>query len=101
MQILDMAILKSSKENNGGAYKVEEFVEKPDLITAKKYLDQGDYLWNSGMFMFKANTLIDKLVIHSPDIVNLVSDAVNKATQDLDFIRLDRQIFETFSLCIY
>ena len=47
------------------------------------------------MFMFKANTLIDKLVVHSPDIVKLVSDAVNKATQDLDFIRLDRQIFET------
>ena len=87
--------IKSSKENNGGAYKVEEFVEKPDRITAKKYLDQGDYLWNSGMFMFKANTLIDKLVVHSPDIVKLVSDAVNKATQDLDFIRLDRQIFET------
>ena len=87
--------IKSSKENNGGAYKVEEFVEKPDLITAKKYLDQGDYLWNSGMFMFKANTLIDKLAIHSPEIVKLVSDAVNKATQDHDFIRLDRQIFET------
>ena len=40
------------------------------------------------MFMFKANTLIDKLAIPSPDIVKLVSDAVNKATLDLDFIRL-------------
>ena len=46
------------------------------------------------MFMFKANTLIDKLAIHAPDIVKLVSDAVNKATLDLDFIRLDKQIFE-------
>ena len=87
--------IKSSKENNVGAYKVEEFVEKPDLITAKKYLDQGDYLWNSGMFMFKANTLIDKLSIHSPDIVKLVNDAVDKATKDLDFIRLDKKNFET------
>ena len=87
--------IKSSKENNGGAYKVEEFVEKPDRITAKKYLHQGDFLWNSGIFMFKVNTLIDKLTVHSPDIVKLVSDAVNKATHDLDFIRLDRQIFET------
>ena len=87
--------IKSSKENYSGAYKVEEFVEKPNLKTAKKYLDQGNYLWNSGMFMFKASTLIEELTIHSPDIVKLVSDAVNKATQDFDFIRLDRQVFES------
>jgi mannose-1-phosphate guanylyltransferase/mannose-6-phosphate isomerase len=87
--------IKSSKENHSSAFKVEEFVEKPDLKTAEKYLDHGNYLWNSGMFMFKASTLIEELTIHSPDIVKLVSDAVNKATQDYDFIRLDRQVFET------
>jgi len=84
-----------SKNNADGAYKVEEFVEKPDLETAEKYLDQGNYLWNSGMFMFKADTLIDELTTHSPDIVKLVSDAVNNAAQDLDFIRLDKQAFES------
>jgi len=87
--------IKSSKNNTDGAYKVEEFVEKPDLETAEKYLDQGNYLWNSGMFMFKADTLIDELTTHSPDIVKLVSDAVNNAKQDLDFIRLDKQAFES------
>ena len=87
--------IKSSKNNTDGTYKVEEFVEKPDLETAEKYLDQGNYLWNSGMFMFKADTLIDELTTHSPDIVKLVSDAVNNATQDLDFIRLDKQAFES------
>jgi len=87
--------IKSSKENDSGAYKVEEFVEKPDLETAEKYLDQGNYLWNSGMFMFKANVLIDELTTHSPDTVKLVSDAVNNATQDFDFIRLDKQAFES------
>jgi len=87
--------IKSSKENDSGAYKVEEFVEKPDLKTAEKYLNQGNYLWNSGMFMFKADTLIDELTIHSPDTVKLVSDAVNNATQDFNFIRLDRQVFES------
>ena len=56
--------IKSSKENNSGAYKVIEFVEKPDLKTAKKDLDKGDYLWNSGMFMIKATTLIDNLSIY-------------------------------------
>jgi len=44
--------IKSSEENIDGAYKVEEFVEKPDLKTAESYLEQGNYLWNSGMFMF-------------------------------------------------
>ena len=87
--------IKSSKSNTDGTYKVEEFVEKPDLKTAEKYLDQGNYLWNSGIFMFKADSLIDELNTHSPDIVKLVSDAVNNATQDLDFIRLDKQAFES------
>ncbi len=86
--------IKSSKDNIDGAYQVEEFVEKPDLQTAQTYLEQGNYLWNSGMFMFKAETLIDELTIHSPEIVNSVNNAVNNATQDLDFVRLDKQAFE-------
>ena len=87
--------IKSSVDSNNGAHEVEEFVEKPDLETAEKYLEQGNYLWNSGMFMFKATTLINELTVHSLDIVNSVSDAVNNAEQDLDFIRLDKKAFES------
>jgi len=87
--------IKSSKDNNDGAYKVEEFVEKPDLKTAQSYLEQGNYLWNSGMFMFQARAFIDELTTHSPEIVTSVNDAVNNAAQDLDFIRLDKQTFES------
>jgi len=87
--------IKSSKDSIDGAYKVEEFVEKPDLETAQTYLEQGNYLWNSGMFMFKADVLIDELTTHSSDIVNSVNNAINNATQDLDFIRLDKQAFES------
>jgi mannose-1-phosphate guanylyltransferase/mannose-6-phosphate isomerase len=87
--------IRSSKENIDGAYKVEEFVEKPDLQTAKTYLEHGNYLWNSGMFMFKADTLIGELTTHSPEIVTSVNDAVNNAMKDLDFIRLDKQSFES------
>ena len=86
--------IKSSNENKGGAYNIEEFVEKPDFKTAEKYLDQGNYLWNSGMFMFKADTLINELNIYSPDTVKLVKDPVNNATKDLDFIRLDKQALD-------
>jgi len=87
--------IKASADSNEGTYKVEEFVEKPDIKTAQACLEQGNYLWNSGMFMFKANTLIDELTTHSPDIVKSVSNAVSNAKQDLDFIRLDKQTFES------
>ena len=86
--------IKSSKDNNNGAHKVEEFVEKPDRKTAELYLETGSYLWNSGMFMFQARSFIDELTIHAPDIVMSINYAVNNATQDLDFIRLEKQAFE-------
>jgi mannose-1-phosphate guanylyltransferase / mannose-6-phosphate isomerase len=89
--------IKSSKENSNGAYKVEEFVEKPDLKTAQTYLELGNYLWNSGMFMFKSGTLVNELTTHSPEMVEAVTEAVNNAREDLDFIRLDKQAFESSS----
>jgi len=87
--------IKSSEENDRGAHKVEDFIEKPDLKTAESYLKQGDYLWNSGMFMFQASTLIDELTIYAPDIVASVNIAVNNAVQDLDFIRLAEEAFKS------
>ena len=87
--------IKAFKDGVDGAHNVEEFVEKPDLETAEKYLGQGNYLWNSGIFMFKAGTLIDELTAHSPEIVTLVNDALNNAAQDFDFIRLNKQAFES------
>lgn len=87
--------IKSSKDNNNGAHKVEEFVENPDLKTTEFYLEQGGYLWNSGMFMFQARAFIDELTTHAPNIVTSVNNAVNNSTQDLDFIRLEKQDFES------
>ena len=87
--------IKSSKENDSGAHKVEEFVEKPDLKTAEFYIEQGNYLWNSGMFMFQACAFIDELIKHAPNIVETVNNAINNAEQDLDFIRLEKQAFES------
>jgi mannose-1-phosphate guanylyltransferase/mannose-6-phosphate isomerase len=87
--------IKSFNDKNDGAYKVEHFVEKPDLQTAEKYIEQGNYLWNSGMFMFQASTLIDELTSYSPDIVKSVNNSIVKSIQDLDFIRLDEQAFKS------
>jgi mannose-1-phosphate guanylyltransferase/mannose-6-phosphate isomerase len=87
--------IKSVINEIDGAYQVEEFVEKPDAKTAESYLEQGNYLWNSGMFMFQANTLVDEVSKHSPNIVISVIDAVRKSKQDLDFIRLDKKSFKS------
>lgn len=55
-------------EENGDAYKVERFVEKPDLPTAKKYLSSGKYLWNSGMFVWKISSIMDNMRELMPDV---------------------------------
>ena len=86
--------IQFSQEYIDGAYRVEKFVEKPNLETAKRYLAQGDYLWNAGMFMFKASVLIEELTTYAPNVVKSVNRAVNAAKCDLDFIRLDKQTFE-------
>ena len=86
--------IKASQEAIDGAYKVEAFVEKPDLKTAERYFEKGNYLWNSGMFMFKAETFISELTTHSPEIITSVNNAINNAKYDLDFIRLSKQAFE-------
>ena len=82
--------IKSSRDNSNGAHKVEEFVKKPDLKTAKFYIKQGNYLWNSGMFMFQARVFIDELTRHLPNIATSVNDAVSNPLQDLYFICLEK-----------
>lgn len=49
------------EESAGGAFRVERFVEKPDLKTAKEYVDSGEYLWNSGMFIWKASSILGRI----------------------------------------
>ena len=56
---------QDDKKNN--AYSVEKFVEKPDLETAKSYLADGTYLWNSGMFVWKVSTILDCFKKFMPD----------------------------------
>jgi mannose-1-phosphate guanylyltransferase len=76
------------------SYMVANFVEKPDLDTAKKYLESSEYLWNSGMFMFKASHYLEELKKHSPDILSICEEAFQSKTNDLDFTRISAEIFE-------
>ena len=75
-------------------FDIEEFVEKPDLDTALSYLSSGEYLWNSGMFMFKASTYLNELKLSSPDIYASCEIAIQQATTDMDFIRISKELFE-------
>ncbi|ASG68355.1 mannose-1-phosphate guanylyltransferase [Francisella halioticida] len=77
-----------------GAYKVDRFVEKPNLIVAQEYLDSGKYYWNSGMFMFTAKSYLQALERLRPQIYDSCEKAYQSLKQDLDFVRFDRQLFD-------
>ncbi|MCE7556856.1 mannose-1-phosphate guanylyltransferase/mannose-6-phosphate isomerase [Aliivibrio fischeri] len=80
---------------DGDAFSVSEFVEKPDLETAKKYLATSEYYWNSGMFIFKASRYLEELAKYEPQILETCKKAIAAPSQDVEFIRVDSAIFET------
>ena len=75
------------------AAAIARFVEKPDLATAEEYLASGRYCWNSGMFLFRASTMVAELDRHAPDILAACRLALEKGRTDLDFFRLDADVF--------
>ena len=77
----------------GGAFRVERFVEKPDLATAESYLTDGSYDWNSGMFLFRADRYLEELGMHAPAMLAAVRTAHAAAHADLDFVRVDKEAF--------
>jgi mannose-1-phosphate guanylyltransferase len=54
------------------AYRVAEFREKPDRATAERYMDSGEYLWNTGLFVWRASDLLDQLSRHTPELAELI-----------------------------
>tara|TARA_B110000027_G_scaffold114790_1_gene124576 strand:- start:262 stop:1689 length:1428 start_codon:yes stop_codon:yes gene_type:complete len=77
-------------------FEVDKFVEKPDEITAKVYLSQSNYLWNSGMFVVQPSVLIEEAELYCSQLVYHCKLTVQSITKDLDFIRLPE---EKFSQC--
>ena len=73
--------------------RVAAFVEKPDAATATKYLASGEYFWNAGMFLFRADRFLAELAEFEPAIKTAVEKSVASATRDLDFIRLEKAAF--------
>ena len=78
-----------------GTFQVDQFVEKPKLDVAERYLASGQYDWNSGMFMFRASRYLEELGVHAPAMLEAARAAFAKANTDLDFIRLEAQAFSS------
>jgi mannose-1-phosphate guanylyltransferase/mannose-6-phosphate isomerase len=76
-----------------GVHDLVRFVEKPDAATAARLVAAGDYLWNSGMFVFTAATLLAEMERHAPEVLAAVRRAVAGRVHDLDFTRLDAAAF--------
>lgn len=75
------------------AYKLAEFIEKPDEATAKRMLETGMYLWNSGMFFMRASVWIEELERFRPDIVQACRRAYDNGAEDGIFYRPDAEMF--------
>lgn len=76
-----------------GIRPVQRFVEKPDEATAERYLREGGYYWNSGMFLFRASAYLAELGKFQPAMLEAVRDSLQSARQGGDFIRLDKDAF--------
>ena len=72
------------------AFRGERFVEKPDLITAQSYLEDGHYVWNSGMFIWKVETILAELRTHLPELVRKVETIVDAMGTTQERAKLDQ-----------
>lgn len=84
--------------NAESIYRVQRFVEKPNLPTALQYLETGEYYWNSGMFLFRAKRFLEEMATFRPDILQACLKAIETLEPDeqQNFIRVDK---ESFSAC--
>jgi mannose-1-phosphate guanylyltransferase/mannose-6-phosphate isomerase len=80
-------------EHHPAPVPIARFVEKPDRGTAETFLASGRFTWNSGMFLFRASTILGELERLSPEVVSLCRGALEHDSPDLEFLRLEREAF--------
>lgn len=86
-------IRRGTELGKSGAFKVDQFAEKPNAETAESYLKSGNYYWNSGIFVLHAKTFLEELARHAPKVLDAAKQALAKSEEDLGFTRLDRASF--------
>ena len=80
--------------NHKTSSKIKKFIEKPNLKLAKKFIEDKHYLWNSGIFLFKASTILKELEKYDPQIIKICKESIIKGKADLDFFRINEEVFE-------
>jgi mannose-1-phosphate guanylyltransferase len=85
--------IKKGKSQQNNTFDVADFVEKPTADVANKYLLSGDYLWNSGMFLFRAARYLEELKKYRPEILASCQQAMNEVESDFDFLRPNKTAF--------
>lgn len=83
--------LELSKPPEKKAVGISRFIEKPEMSSAQQMFESGNYLWNTGIFLFRALDIIDSFKKYSPDMLSSVKVAIEKGKSDLGFFRLDPQ----------
>lgn len=86
-------IKRGTQQAKAQAYSVAQFVEKPNLKTARHYVECGDYYWNSGMFLFRASRYLEELKQYRPDILAACEQSIGQVDPDMDFVRVDKAAF--------
>ena len=81
-------------EDQINGLEINKFIEKPNQEIAEKLIKDSRYTWNSGMFLFKASSIISELEKFSPEIINYCKIAIEKDVEDLDFLRLEAESFK-------
>jgi mannose-1-phosphate guanylyltransferase/mannose-6-phosphate isomerase len=77
----------------GGSYRIAEYVEKPELARAEAFMASGEYYWNGGMFLFRARRYLEELERLAPDIAAACAASFAGAVRDLDFTRVEPVAF--------
>lgn len=78
---------------SGESYRIARFVEKPDAETARRYLAEGDYAWNSGMFMLNAAQFLQELAQHRPAMAEAMEQVAGTFEKSFDFTRVNQEAF--------
>jgi len=73
--------------------EIEEFIEKPNLPKAKELIKDKKYTWNSGIFLFKAKTILNEVSKFAPDVVSICKESLENISSDMGFQRLNKDIF--------
>lgn len=80
-------------EHQGEAYKIEKFVEKPNMELALQYIATQDYYWNSGIFMFRAGVFLKEMAQFAPDILDCCKKVLKNSVPEGNFLNLSAEYF--------